>query len=799
MRLSAKNSFERYGVAVLAVAVSMGVRLTLAPLLGPSVPFIILYPAVAIAAIYGGARAGLFTTFAGAAAAVYFVIEPHYSFDVLGTPEVVQVTLFVLMGGLISWMVGDRQKITATLENVRTETDRQTREAAEALRESKERARLAESSVSVGIWEWDFADNKVEWSEGIYELLGYEPFSIEASVDVWQKAMLPEELAHAQDVIKRFTDGGSPDFYDEFRLKRDVDGRVVWLATKGKIIREDGQAVRLFGVNYDITEIKEKELKIVELNRELRRRVSELQTIFDLTPVGVAVALDADCTVITANPALAQMVGVKAGDNISSNSAVLPYKHLKNGKVLKADELPMQRAVAERRAIVNEELEIERADGGRITIYSYAAPVFDPSGDVISCVAAQIDITERKQQELKREHALGTEQALRREAEEANRLKDEFLATISHELRTPLNSIMGWTSMLRDPSINDDLRARAVAAVDRGAKAQSQLIEDLLDVSRIISGKLELRIKPVEMHAVAAAAIETLRPAAAAREITVTLHAEPATEIVAGDRDRLQQIVWNLLSNAIKFTPKGGRVDVGLNAAGGEVVLTVADTGQGISADFLPLVFDRFRQADGSITRNFTGLGLGLSIVRHLVELHGGTVGVESEGPDRGSVFTVRLPAVVPESPQPEDRTVGATEQQFPVLYGLRVLVVDDEQDTRDILKLAFERHGVSVTCAGSADEALKLARAHMPQLIISDIGMPGRDGYDLLAMVREWEREVELDAIPSIALTAYAGKADRERAFDAGFRAHVAKPVDPQSLLDVVRDVITAGRDDRS
>ena len=786
MKLRGRSTFERYGIAILSVVIAAGLRSLLAPALGLNSPFILLYPAVAFAALFGGARAGITASALGVLLAGFFLMQPEPDLALHPT-DLLQLGLFFAMGGFISWIVGERYKISTRLQTVTTESERRTSEAAEALRVSRERERLAESAASVGIWEWEPDSGRLEWSDGIFELLGLEPRSVEPSVELWYDAVVPDDLATAQATIKRFIDEGSPDFYDEFRITRRSDGRVVWLATQGKIFREDGKPIRLVGVNYDITEIKEKELEIGKLNKQLNRRIGELQAIFDLTPVGVAVARDAACDVITANPALAHMVGVSPGDNISSNGVALPYEHLKNGRVLEPHELPMQRAVAERRTIVNEELEIRRADGSAVTIYSYAAPVFDEGGAVVGCVSAQIDITDRKQQELKRERDLGTEQELRRAAEEANRLKDEFLATVSHELRTPLNSIIGWVSMLRDQTLKEDLRSRAVAAVERGARSQSQLIEDLLDVSRIISGKLQLSIKPVEIGTVVSAAIETLRPAAAAKDITVTLHADTEPGLVSGDRDRLQQIVWNLLSNAIKFTPQGGRVDIALRKGDSEFEMVITDTGKGITSDFLPLVFDRFRQADGSITRKFTGLGLGLSIVRHLVELHGGTVTAASDGENKGATFTVRLPARLQEPAREPSIAVNDPARTFPALNGLRILVVDDEQDTREILKIAFERCGLSVMSAASATEAFEKAQNWAPQLIVSDIGMPGEDGYSLMKRLRKWETETSLEPVPSIALTAYARAEDREEAIACGFQEHVAKPVEPSHLLSVI------------
>jgi signal transduction histidine kinase/ActR/RegA family two-component response regulator len=454
--------------------------------------------------------------------------------------------------------------------------------------------------------------------------------------------------------------------------------------------------------------------------------------------------------------------------------------------------------VTEKRTILNEEIDILRADGQLITIYGYAAPIFDEDGQVVSCVAAQIDITKRKKEELERERELDTEQSLRVEAEEANRLKDEFLATVSHELRTPLNSIIGWVTMLRHSRLSEEARERALEAVERSAKSQSQLIEDLLDVSRIITGKLQLNVNPVELAAVINAAIETVRPAAEAKGIELRMLLDRQTAPVSGDYDRLQQVVWNILSNAIKFTPSGGKVKVALKGGDSHVEIIVSDTGKGIRQDFLPFVFDRFRQADGSITRHFAGLGLGLAIARHLVELHGGTVRVESEGEGKGATFTVRLPVMnLPEFDEGSMisnlRVKKESKPHYPLLNDKRILVVDDEEDTRAILKMVFENCQATVETAASSNEALEKVKEWQPDIIISDIGMPEEDGYSFMRKVRSWERETEPEhlQIPAIALTAYARAEDRQKSLDSGFQAHVSKPVEPVELTKLIANLV--------
>jgi signal transduction histidine kinase/CheY-like chemotaxis protein len=451
----------------------------------------------------------------------------------------------------------------------------------------------------------------------------------------------------------------------------------------------------------------------------------------------------------------------------------------------------MQRAVREKRPVVSDEMDIERADGTVVTVVCYAAPIIDDEGEVLGCVAAQIDISERKKYEQERELKLTEEQTLRLQPEEANRLKDEFLATVSHELRTPLNSIIGWITVLRDGgALPDELRHKAVDAIERGARSQVQLIEDLLDVSRIISGKLQIDPRPIELREVVLAAVDTVRPAAEAKNIRLDVHITGPAGSVMGDFERLQQVVWNLLSNAIKFTPSYGDVDVKLQVTDIHLELTVRDTGKGISREFLPYVFDRFRQADGSITRSASGLGLGLSIVKHLVELHGGSVSVTSDGENKGASFTVKLPAAAQAAVTSSNGHHDGFSR-LPLMKNLRVLVVDDEADTREVMKLAFEKCEASVETASAVNEAVSKVKAWRPQVIVSDIGMPDEDGYSLMRQVREWEISHNRSRTPSIAHTAYARTEDREKAIGSGYDKFLAKPVGPEEVIAAVNDLV--------
>jgi signal transduction histidine kinase/DNA-binding response OmpR family regulator len=416
----------------------------------------------------------------------------------------------------------------------------------------------------------------------------------------------------------------------------------------------------------------------------------------------------------------------------------------------------------------------------------------------------QQEVTERKLAEEARARLLVREQAARAEAERANRTKDEFLATLSHELRTPLTAILGWTHLIRGGNLDAAMMTRALETIERNARSQSQLIDDLLDVSRIITGKLMLDFRPVELASIIEASVDTVRPMAEAKSIRVQPQLRTSHCVVSGDPARLQQVVWNLFSNAVKFTPEGGSVEVGLTCDEHRVELEVSDTGQGISQDFLPYIFDRFRQADGTTTRKHGGLGLGLAIVRHLVELHGGTIRAHSDGDGQGATFTLSLPlASAPGAPdgdregaaeQPVIAGADGKESQSPgqsdVLGGLRILIVDDEADTRELVQEVLARQGAEVRVSDSAAEALRTLAAWNPDLLISDIGMPVEDGYELIRQVRNFDAEHHGE-IPAVALTAYVGVEDNRRALAAGFQTHLAKPIVPRALIETVARVV--------
>jgi signal transduction histidine kinase/ActR/RegA family two-component response regulator len=371
---------------------------------------------------------------------------------------------------------------------------------------------------------------------------------------------------------------------------------------------------------------------------------------------------------------------------------------------------------------------------------------------------------------------------------EANRLKDEFLATLSHELRTPLNAILGWSHMLRSGALASDVHTRALDALERNAKAQARLVEELLDVSRIISGKLSIKTEPVDVAAVVADAVETMRPAAVAKGIALDLDVDPAWHLsVLGDADRLRQIAWNLISNAVRFTPADGRVAVTVRREADNVEVIVSDTGEGIEAAFFPFLFERFRQADSTPSRRHGGLGLGLAIVRHLAEAHGGTVRAESPGPGHGATFIVRLPL---RGTMARESTAARELAVAPAISGARILVADDESDARELLQYLLSSHGADVTTVASAGEAVYALGRDRFDLLVADLGMPEQDGYALIRAVRSLP-EAKGGTIPAIAVTAYASLREREEALAAGYDWHLAKPIETEQLVAVVATAI--------
>jgi PAS domain S-box-containing protein len=523
--------------------------------------------------------------------------------------------------------------------------------------------------------------------------------------------------------------------------------------------------------------------------REVRIAARHWQATFDAIAHGV-VLLDLKRRILRCNRTMAAWLE-RTPEELVGTDATVPLP----GAARPAAGWP------EERACVSKARESSEVRVGERWFEVSADPVFDEAGTCVGFARSVLEISDRKRIEAALElEAAQKQELLRREAEaraaaeQANRLKDDFLATLSHELRTPLNAILGWAQLLHTGTLDGAGTARAVETIERNAKAQSQLIGDILEVSRITSGKLRLELHPLDVKAVVRSAVDTVRPGAQAKGILVEAALDDPVEPVLGDSDRLQQVVWNLLSNAIKFTPKGGRVQVIVERASSQVEIVVRDSGQGIDPAFLPHVFDRFRQADSSAARVHGGLGLGLAIVRHLVELHGGTVHAESPGSGGGATFFVRLPAlgVVERAAQARtSKAAAAIRQRRPdpqpdALEGVRVLVVEDHPDTLELVARALRDFGAEVVAVPSVREAREALRRRPPDVLLSDIGMPEEDGFALIRLVRELPVE-QGGAVPAVALTAFAGEADHHKILAAGFQAHVAKPVEPLELVSVI------------
>ncbi len=500
------------------------------------------------------------------------------------------------------------------------------------------------------------------------------------------------------------------------------------------------------------------------------------ETLVMKAPIGLAL-LDRGLRYVRVNDAMAAMAGVRATE--CRGRALRDVFPALTPKL----EPALRRVVETGEPVVDLELTDEApAASGQARHWLATGYALSAGGGGESARIGLVltDITPRRRADEERAALLARAQAARTEAEAANRAKDHFLATLSHELRAPLQAVLGWAQVLRSKS-NDAVIKRAVDTIERNAKAQANLVNDLLDLSRIASGRLTVDLAPMTLHPVLNAALEAAQPAADAKQIRLTFLPRDATGLVMGDAARLRQVVSNLLSNAIKFTPTGGRITVTVEQDDASVTLSVQDTGCGISPAFLPEIFDRFSQADASLTRGHGGLGIGLAIVRHLVDLHGGAVSVESRGEGHGSTFRVTLPLMVDQPPTRSRRADLADAMPLPVLDGVRVLVVDDEADAREVLAAMLEACGADVTTTASVEEACTALAMVAPHVLVSDIAMPDDDGYSLIRRIRATQ------PIPAVALTAYAGAEDARRAIEAGFQAHLPKPVQAAELVAVV------------
>jgi len=548
-----------------------------------------------------------------------------------------------------------------------------------------------------------------------------------------------------------------------------------------------------------LSRVEQQQLRAESLVREkeddLKRQLHFDEAVMRNMGEGLYTVDDQDLLTFM-NPAAERLFGWTIAELRGRKMHDATHHHHRDGSQFPIEKCAAFQVVHQGKTLVNHEDAFIRKDGTFFDVVYSSAPL-QRDGRIAGLVVVFHDVTEQKLAQQKLQQLLSREQLAREQAESVNRIKDEFLATVSHELRTPLSAILGWSTMLCNGSLDAAKSQRALEAIERNARAQAQIVEDLLDVSRTISGKLRLDIKPIELISVIKAAVDSVRPAAVAKSIQLELLLDPAADHIQGDAARLQQVVWNLLANAVKFSAPGGRVQVKLQRVGEMVQIVVSDNGEGIRADFLPRIFTRFQQADGTTTRRHGGLGLGLAIARHLVEMHGGTIEVHSDGPGHGAAFTVSVPAAIPadvpasatslsEPTEPAAASAGLSR-----LVGVRILAIDDEADAREMIKTLLENCGADVLTASSAKEGLEVLAGWKPHVIVCDIGMPEEDGYTFIRKVRDAERNNGV-SIPAIALTGYVRIEERMRALEAGYQMFVPKPVEGGELISIIAGLIS-------
>ncbi|MFA6071524.1 MAG: ATP-binding protein [Janthinobacterium sp.] len=688
--------------------------------------------------------------------------------------------------------------------------------AEENLRHSEEDLRALANSIPQLAWIASF-DGTIAWyNQRWHDYTGTT--AEQMAGDGWSIAYDAQHLPSMLQAWKTALRDGTP-FEMEFPI-RGADGQYRWFLTRANPVRDrGGQLLRWFGTSTDVDQVKRAQ--------EALRDETRVLELLNNTGAALASTLDLPALLQETVDAATRISGARfgalyyddAGDAHDSPGA-LPAPRAVNGISLRqadtiAAELRLGPAMRQNDLLAAPDasaddapplrsclsLPVSSRSGlllGRLLLGHPQAGMFSARSErIVSAIAAQaavaLDNTRlyaaatRAAEE--RKVLLDSEREARAEAERTNQLKDDFLATLSHELRTPLSAILGWAQVLRRGTRDEADLHRGLQSIERNARAQAQLIEDLLDMNRITSDKVLLDLQPLAPASVIASSIETLRPAADAKHITIHSSIASDAGTIMGDPGRIQQVIWNLLSNALKFTPQGGRVDIGVRREANRLAITVADNGVGIKQDFLPHVFDRFRQADASTTRRHGGLGLGLAIVKHLVEQHGGTVTASSAGDMQGASFTVRLPLGAPAAGA---RQADDAPSANPDLRGVTVLLVDDEADARELTERILRDHHAEVHSAGSVAQALQLLEQVHPHVLVSDIGMPDADGFDLLAHIRA-HASPDAAHLPALALTAFAQPQDRQRALANGFQAWVSKPLDPAELVTAVAQLATA------
>jgi PAS domain S-box-containing protein len=704
------------------------------------------------------------------------------------------------------------------------------KQAEEALREREQRLTIATEAAQLGIFEWKVLEDVTVWeNERQYEMFGLT--SADGSVsaqEFFEHYLHPDDAAALTAKLTEAKQTGTL-LPTSYRIRRQ-DGTTRWLEVNGQFeFATDGAPVRFLGANVDITERKQAEAIITtdlantRLLRDLSTRLlieDNIQVLYDQIMAAAITLTRADAGTVQILDKATQELVLLAAQGF--DCTITDHFDRVNASSNTSCGLALIKGT---RAFIDFDRPECDDPCGALRMHvdagyrsAQSTPLLSRSGQPIGMVSTHwrqhyrpteqelrfldllarqaADLIEQRQTEAARQQVLAREQAARTAAEQANRIKDEFLAVLSHELRSPLNPILGWTRLLRHGKLAPARQSEALATIERNAKLQAQLIEDLLDISRIMQGKLTLTAAPVSLAVVIAAAVETVSLAADAKKLQITLDLDSTVAPVSGDAGRLQQVVWNLLTNAVKFTDPGGQVMVALRQVAaadslGQVMaqLRVSDTGKGISPSFLPHVFEAFRQADGSTTRQFGGLGLGLAIVRQIVELHGGTVTAASRGEQQGATFSVQLPILpqaLPLATSPNQLPAGAAT----CLDNVQILLVEDDADTREFQAFLLEQYGATVTAVASGIAALQALEQWLPDVLVSDIGMADMDGYRLIQQIRS-RPPSQGGLVPAIALTAYAAELDQKRALQAGFQQHLTKPLEPERLVHAIVNLL--------
>ena len=764
-RVQGLSTSARYVIAVTAAVTGLLLRLAVEPVWNGRLPCITLFPAIMVSAWVGGFGPGLLTTFLAALGAAYFWVPPLRSLSIIGQGEWLGLVGFMVVGTIISGL------------------NEAWRRGTMALADSEQRLALTLASIGDAVLTTDENGDILTMNAVAERLTGW--LSVEAIGRPVEDVLVLVPASSASTA-------SSP--------VRDVlrDGHVASLAAQTILVSRDGLRIpiddsaapirlanRTAGVVLVFRDISER--RRLEDDRESQDQLArELAAIVETSDDAI-VSKDLQSNIRSWNRGAERIFGYTAEEMIGrSIRTIIPEARW-------SEEDEVMRQLRQGNRVDHFETIRRRKDGSEVPVSLTISPIYSRSGVVVGASKIARDITERRQVETERAQLLAREQQARADIERAGRLKDDFLAVLSHELRTPLNAVMGYTQLLMSGAMAGDQIPHAYQAIQRNAQAQARLVESLLDLSRILAGKLELNSEVVDLSSILALAVDAVRPEALKKQITLEI-IDGSGIRVFGDAARLQQVFWNLLSNAIKFTPAAGHVTVTVSADDAAVSVRVADSGQGIPGSLLPFVFDRFRQGEGESVRSRAGLGLGLALVREMVHAHKGTVRAESAGEGRGSTFTVRLPPLlarqisVPEVVQSiRDQKTDLTE------LGPDVLIVDDESDAREMLALMLQTRGASVRSVGSAAEAFDAMADRRPDVLLADLGMAVEDGYSLIRRWRRKEKEEQRPRVAAIAVTAYANPTDRERALTAGYNWHIAKPVDASELVRVITAVITA------